>query len=103
MVDDATWGPLPYRLICVGKARSLAERVCRSHEKYESWVHAASGAALFVAFHFIEEESARSAVERRLIEHYRPECNETFNHNALALRSLASLYSLKMKRLSDLR
>jgi hypothetical protein len=67
---------LPYRLIYVGEAANLSERVCRSHEKYESWVRAACGAPLFVAFHSIAGESARRKAEQRLIEHYGPECNK---------------------------
>ena len=95
MVYDATFGPLPYRLIYMGEAQNLAERLCGSHEKYESWIRAAGGSQLYVGFHFIEQESARQTTERRLIEYYGPECNKTFNHNALALRALSSLYSYK--------
>lgn len=81
MVHDATCHPLPYRLIYVGEAGKLSERVCRSHEKYASWERAACGAQLFIAFHCIPNESERKAAERQLIEHYRPECNRTFNSN----------------------
>ena len=102
MIYDANWRPLPYRLIYVGKAQNLAERVCRSHEKYESWERAAGGAQLYIAFHIIQNESARKAAERQIIEHYGPECNETFNHNLLALRALG-LFSGKMAQLSNLR
>ena len=80
MVHDGTCSPLPYRLIYVGKAGNLSERVCLSHEKYPSWAQAACGAQLFVAFHSIADESARAIAERQIIEHYRPECNQTFNH-----------------------
>ena len=93
MVLDPTWRPLPYRVIYIGKAGNLAERVSRTHEKYPSWLYAASGAQLFVAFHTISGESARRTAERRLIEHYGPECNETFNHNAAAMRVLGLLCS----------
>ena len=93
MVYDATWRPLPYRLIYVGEAGNLAERVCSSHEKYPSWVRAASGGQLFAAFHAVVRESARKTAERQLIEHYGPECNKTYNHNALTLRSLMGLYT----------
>ena|SRR5712691_5728564 len=92
VVYDATCSPLPYRLIYLGKAGNLSERVCGSHEKYESWVRAACGAQLFVAFRSIKDESTRTVSERRLIEHYGPECNKTFNPNTLALRSLLGLY-----------
>lgn len=80
LVHDATCSPRPYRLIYLGKAGDLSERVCGSHEKYESWMRAACGAQLFVAFYLMANELARTSAERRLIEHYRPECNKTFNH-----------------------
>ena len=89
MVYDSTWKPLPYRPIYIGEAQNLSERVCQIHEKYDSWVRAACGGQLYVAFHCIEGEAARKAAERRLIEHFKPECNKTFNHNALPLRALA--------------
>jgi hypothetical protein len=91
MVFDATCTPLPYRLIYVGETGNLAERVCRSHEKYPSWVRAAGGRQLFVAFHAIENSLLRRAAEQRLIGHYRPACNETFNPNALQLKTLLGL------------
>jgi hypothetical protein len=93
MVRDAAWRPQPYRLIYIGEAGNLAERVVRSHEKYESWRHAAGGAQLFVAFHAVEGTLIRRVREKKLIEHYEPECNKTFNRNALAVRSLVDLYS----------
>jgi hypothetical protein len=82
MIYDATCSPLPYRLIYLGRARKLSERVCGSHEKYPSWERAACGAQLYVAFHSIADESARTIAERRIIEHYRPECNTALNPNA---------------------
>ena len=92
MARDASCSPLPYRLIYVGKAGNLSERVCRSHEKYPSWERAARGAQLFVAFHSIADESARTMAERRIIEHYKPECNTALNPNTLTLRSFLGLY-----------
>ncbi len=79
LVFDPRCKPLPYRVIYIGEAGDMGERVCRSHEKYQSWVRSAGGSLLFVAFHAIVNETERRAAERRLIEHYRPECNETFN------------------------
>jgi hypothetical protein len=83
-------------LIYLGKAGDLSERVCGSHEKYASWEQAACGAQIFVAFYLVGDESARTSAERRIIEHYKPECNETFNHNA-ALTSLSELYAAVFK------
>ncbi len=91
MINDATWQPLPCRPIYVGKAQDLSLRVCRSHEKYQSWLRAASGTGLFIAFCHIEDENVRSDVERRLIEHYTPSCNRMFNRNAARFRVLGDL------------
>lgn len=93
LLYDATWRPLPYRLIYVGETGNAAERVCRSHEKHESWTRAASGYPLYVAFCAMSSALARRMAERRIIERYKPECNMTFNQNALALRALGLLYS----------
>jgi hypothetical protein len=103
MVHDATCSPLPYRLIYLGKAGKLSERVCGSHEKYTSWERVACGAQLFVAFHLIADESDRTIAERRIIEHYRPECNTALNPNTNAIRSLLDLYlNPRYRPLSDL-
>jgi len=92
MVYDATCTPLPYRLIYVGKAGNLSERVCRSHEKYQSWERAACGAQLFASFHCMISESVRTTAERQIIERYRPECNTALNPSANAIRSLLDPY-----------
>lgn len=91
MVHDPTWSPLPYRPIYIGQAEELSERVCPSHEKYPSWIRAASGAYLYVAFCHIEDKGVRSDLERRLITHYSPSCNRTFNYNAARMRVLGDL------------
>jgi hypothetical protein len=93
MIYDATCRPLPYRSIYMGETGNLAEGVCQDHENYELWERVAGGAPLYVAFHPIDDETARRIAERLLIEHYGPECNTTFNRNALALRALLDLYS----------
>jgi excinuclease UvrABC nuclease subunit len=103
MVYDATCAPLPYRLIYVGKAGKLSERVCASHEKYSSWKRAACGSPLYVAFRLIADESARTIAERQIIEKYRPECNTALNPNTYTLRSLLDLYTNpRYRSLSDL-
>jgi hypothetical protein len=96
MVRDAACSPLPYRLIYAGKAGSLSQRVCGGHEKYLSWERAARGAQLFVAFYLVGDESTRTRFERRIIQHYQPECNETFNHNA-TVTALSELYAAVFK------
>jgi hypothetical protein len=88
MIADGTCTPLPYRLIYVGKAGNLSERVCASHEKLPSWKRAAGGAQLFVAFHCMIDESARTTAEQQIIERYRPQCNVALNPNVLTLRAL---------------
>lgn len=105
MVYDAGGSPKPYRLIYVGESANLADRVCSSHEKYPSWIRAASGAQLFVAFSPIVGEAARKSAARQIITHYGPECNKTFNRNMAALRALG-MYSDAANwpfNLSDLR
>jgi hypothetical protein len=87
LVSDRQWGPRPFRPIYFGKASSLVERACRSHEKYRDWVRASGGSLLYIAFHVITREPERIAAERRLILHYKPECNIAYN-------ALAALYGL---------
>lgn len=82
LVFDPRCRPLPYRAIYIGEAGDMGERVCRNHEKYQSWTRAAGGGSLFVAFHAMAYEAARKVAETRLIRHYSPECNVT--HNSLA-------------------
>jgi hypothetical protein len=81
MVFDPTWSPRLYRPIYFGEAGDFSERVRRSHENYSSWVRAASGGVLFVAFHLIADARNRKSSERQLIAKYSPECNQI--HNSL--------------------
>jgi hypothetical protein len=82
LVVDSTWNPRHFRALYFGETGSYASRVCRDHEKYQSWVKASGGGLLFVAFHLIADESERQHVEKLLIADYSPECNKT--HNTLA-------------------
>lgn len=80
LTPDSSWSPLPYRLLYLGESGKLSDRVRTGHEKYASWARAAGGAGrLYVAFHIIENQTERRATESKLIAHYRPECNDTFN------------------------
>jgi hypothetical protein len=90
MVYDSTCTPLPFRLIYVGKANSLVERVCRQHEHYPSWLKVANGGIVYVSFYAIADEAERGATEERLIEHYAPECNIEFNRARAAAQRLYS-------------
>jgi hypothetical protein len=78
LVPDASSRPKPYRLVYIGESGNLSERVCTSHENHSSWVRAAGGASgLYVAFHYITDQTARRATEKRVIAYYKPECNGT--------------------------
>lgn len=79
-VYDNDWGPRPYRPIYFGEAGNREERVTTSHEKFAEWVRVAGTRfKLYVAFRTITDVTARRIAERRLIEHYKPECNDQYN------------------------
>lgn len=86
-VPDDTWKPLPHRPIYFGETEDLPERVCLTHEKLPEWVRAACGQALHFSFYVVIGEQQRKAAEKHLIEHYKPECNKTYNRNAIAARA----------------
>jgi hypothetical protein len=89
---DATWGPRPYRIIYFGESGNMAERVTPSHENFPAWVRAAGTRFnLYVAFHNVTRLE-RMTVEKRLIEHYNPACNQVHNaFRGLLARHLSSL------------
>lgn len=87
LIPDITARPRTYREIYFGQAEDLSERVCKSHEKYRDWAKQAGGAdRLYVAFHAMTgTERERVALEERLIDMYKPACNDKGN-------ALADLY-----------
>jgi hypothetical protein len=96
MVFDASCSPRPYRVIYFGKARDLSERPSTSHENYRSWLRASAGSPLYVAFCRIDLPLLRGAIERRIIAHYQPACNETFNP---AFTTLSTLRGVRINQL----
>lgn len=81
-VPDIGWKPRPYRVIYFGKAEVLSSRVISSHENHGKWCAAAGGAnRLYVAYHLMmgTNDGQRTALEKSLIEHYAPQCNDRLN------------------------
>lgn len=78
LVGDRTWRPLPYRVIYIGKARDFSETgSLRSQPKYWDWRSVAgSEERLYVACYPGATPEFRDWLEQRLIDQYRPECNE---------------------------
>ena len=77
---DATWKPLPYRVLYFGKAKDLGERVCESHEKYWAWkMEAGYLSSLYYSFMPVALEAERTRIESELIGHYGPPCNDRGN------------------------
>jgi hypothetical protein len=74
-----SWGPLPYEPLYSGKAAVLADRVTPSHENFLSWKRAARGSQLFYAYKIVNLGFTRDQIEKQLIQHYCPLCNEQHN------------------------
>jgi hypothetical protein len=80
LVLDFNCNPRPYRPLYFGKANDLAARVTRSHEKYSDWSRAAGSGGLLVSYYITGiSEWWRNDLEEKLIKHYTPQCNSTFN------------------------
>lgn len=82
LVFDFGCDPRPYRPIYFGKAQDIAQRVTRSHEKYDEWCRACKSlTGLYLAYSVMADSSdlERHMVERDLIKAYAPECNEIHN------------------------
>jgi len=77
LIPDQSNSPLPFSVIYFGKATSFAERLSTSHEKYPCWrAECTEGGQLYLALCPIATEEARANVESRLIQAYKPVCNE---------------------------
>jgi hypothetical protein len=80
MIYDARCQPRPYRVLYFGKAASLRQRVCGSHEKFWAWqMEAGLNSPLFYSYMPVNVEDDRTRIERDLIANYLPVCNEKGN------------------------
>jgi hypothetical protein len=89
LVPDGSATPRPFRPIYFGEAEDLSQRVTRSHEKYDEWCKAASGATnlrLALCYMSRSTKQERTTVESGIVQHYKPCCNVVFN-------PLASLFA----------
>jgi hypothetical protein len=78
---DLTAKPRPYRPLYFGMATNLAERVTRSHEKFDEWSRSSGLTGILVAYHNMggSAEWQRANLEQSVIRQYAPECNRTHN------------------------
>ena len=75
LVPDMSFYPWPYRVVFFGEADNVARQVTPKHARYNEWVGAAAGAALYVAVHNTGRMTAkkRQAAANELASEF---CNE---------------------------
>jgi hypothetical protein len=80
MKPDPEKKPRTYRIIYFGESSNLSERgFYRAHHKYECFIkEAGSEANLYIGIYLMPDstEEERREVEQRLINQYKPACNE---------------------------
>ena len=80
MKPDAVAKPNTYQVLYFGESENLSDRgFWRSHHKFGCWMQkAGSTRTLFIGVHAMPNSTLadRAAVERRLIQVYRPDCND---------------------------
>jgi len=82
LVPDNNWRPRQFRAIYIGQTKDVAERPTDDHEHFNDWCNAAGGEAnLYVAYHWMygSTKQQRMAVEKQLVDRYRPQCNWPYN------------------------
>ena len=65
------------KVLYIGQAENINQRLMQSHEKYDCWIRHASGQPLKYAVYYYDDstEQQRLGLESQLIAQHRPPCN----------------------------